>query len=457
MKHYLSLFVLIISLSLTVQASAGVSLVTVSEPKEVRLTIYQPADLCLVHEHRELSLQRGVNRLRLSWHGLLIDPTSLEITPRQNQSSGSVRVIDLSFPPRSRDQVLCIVKNDSGGGTPLEVSYLISGFSWHPVYTAVLSEDESSLRLESMITLVNRSGKTYENVHFSVLTGDTHLVDHPADLARARDPYGRPQEKRQNVVPEALAGSDSMAAKRSLMSLEQAASSPPEIIREGISDFFLFTIEGVQSIRNGWSKSLPMFTTEDAAAVNLYKYDEQKYGSRPVRFITFVNGGPGTSDFSPLPAGGITVYRNAGANGPLCYEGRTTIPYAPVGETVELNLGTVTDVMVEPTLLEAATDGYSFDRKGNVSGWDEIHKWKVEVYNTRSVPIRLQIDRHAPTSDWEVDYDPGNDVFQKIDKRTFRFKKMLGSGERETVEYTITTHHGTSGDQPPKRNTGDVK
>ncbi|MFO8089223.1 MAG: DUF4139 domain-containing protein [Desulfatiglandaceae bacterium] len=449
MKNCIYLFVFILGLSFTVQASAGVSLVTVSEPVEVQLTIYQPADLCLVREHRELSLERGVNRLRISWHGLLVDPTSLEITPWQNKIGDSVSVLDISFPPRSRDQAICLVKSASGGRTPLEISYLTSGISWQPVYTAILAEDESSLRLERMITITNRSGKNYEGANFSVLTGDTHLVDRLADLARGPDPYGRPQEKRLKAPSsKALAGSDSIAVKRSLMSLEEAsAHAPPEITREGVSDFFLFTIEGTQSIQDGWSKSLRMFATDDAAAVNLYKYDEHIYGSRPVRFITFVNGAPEITKPSPLPPGGITVYRSTGLDCHLCYEGRSEIPYVPVGETVELNLGTVTEVLVEPTLLEAATDRYSFDRKGNISGWDEIHRWKVEIYNTRSVPVRVQIDRHASTSDWEIDYKAAVGAFEKVDKNTFRFKEMLGAGERKTIEYTLTTRQGTPAEQ----------
>jgi hypothetical protein len=242
------------------------------------------------------------------------------------------------------------------------------------------------------------------------------------------------------------------------MSLDQAAATaPPEITREGVSDFFLFTIDGVQSIRNGWSKSLRMFATEEAAAVNRYKYDESRYGNRPVRFITFVNAGSGTREASPLPAGDIIVYRNTGPNGRLGYEGRSRIPYVAPGETVELNLGAVSDVIVEPTLLDAASDRYAFDRKGNISGWDEIHAWKIEIYNTRPVPVQVQVDRHAPTSEWDVDYDPGKDAFRKIDKRTFRFKKTLAAGESKTIEYTITSHHGTAGEKAPKFNTGDAQ
>jgi hypothetical protein len=441
MKSCVSLFMFFFVLSSAVQAPAGINLVTVSEPAAVQLTIYQPADLCLVREHRSPTLQRGVNRLRISWHGTLIDPTSLEIEPSENE--GAVSITDLSFPPGTRGQAICLIESKAGGKAPLEVTYLTSGIRWRPVYAATLTEEGSSLRLDGMIAITNRSGKDYERANFRVLTGDINLVDRVADLARGQDPYGRPSmQQRRKTASETRTNDDSMVMKRSLMSLGQAASTgPPEVTKEGISDFFLFTIEGTQSIPEGWTKSLRFFDTEDFQSANLYKYDQRMYGRRPVRFLTFVNGGV------PLPPGGITLYRSTGSGERLCYEGSSKLPYAPAGETVELNLGQVTDVLVEPTLLEEATSRYSFDRKGNISGWDEIHRWKVEISNTRSLPVQVQIDRHASTPEWEIDHDAGENAFKKIDKTTFRFKKTLDAGERKILQYTLTTRQGMPAEQ----------
>ena len=46
----------------------------------------------------------------------------------------------------------------------------------------------------------------------------------------------------------------------------------------------------------------------------------------------------------------MKVYRNVDDSKHLAYEGQSSFKYIPVGEEVELNLGAVADVVVEPTL-----------------------------------------------------------------------------------------------------------
>ena len=68
----------------------------------------------------------------------------------------------------------------------------------------------------------------------------------------------------------------------------------------------------------------------------------------------------------------LKVYRAADEKGQLSYVGQSEFKYIPVNEDVELNLGAVADVVVEPKLMDFKTDNYRFDRKRNISGWDEI-------------------------------------------------------------------------------------
>ncbi len=436
---FLSVFLFV--LSFTVQALAGINLVALSEPLRVNVTIYQPADLCLVREQRELILQPGTTRLGISWHGTLLDPTSLEITPSEKEDRFSV--LDWSFPPRTRGEAVCLIQSDTGGKTMVESSYLMSGFRWQPFYTATLAEDARSLRLEGLIRITNRSGKDFNQAGFRVLAGDINIVDGIQNLARRNFPYGRPSMPQQKALQEAPAA-DSMLMKRSIMSLEKAgAPAAPQVTSEGVSDFFLFTVEGAQSIPDGQSKGLPMLDSAEIKAGYLYKYDQQRYGRLPIRFLTFINEGAGSTGPAPLPPGDIAVYRSIGPGNRLCYEGRSKLPYSPRGKKIELNLGQATGVVVEPTMLEEATAGYSFDRKGNISGWDEAHGWKVDISNTRSVPIRVQIDRHTSTPDWKIDHNAGKKDFEKVDKNTFRFKAELEAGEKKTFRYTLTTRRGS--------------
>ncbi len=79
----------------------------------------------------------------------------------------------------------------------------------------------------------------------------------------------------------------------------------------------------------------------------------------------------------------MKVYRSVDDAKHLSYEGQSAFKYIPVNDDVELNLGTVADVVVEPRLMEYKTENYRFDNKGNVSGWDDVQTFAVEVRNTR--------------------------------------------------------------------------
>ncbi len=94
--------------------------------------------------------------------------------------------------------------------------------------------------------------------------------------------------------------------------------------------------------------------------------------------------------------------------GYLSYVGGTGIKYIPVNEEVELNLGPARLVTVEPKLMDFKTENYVFDTKNNVAGWDEVRTWKIEITNTRTLPIEVEITRGFGTAYWTLQLDePG--------------------------------------------------
>ena len=81
------------------------------------------------------------------------------------------------------------------------------------------------------------------------------------------------------------------------------AGKPKEIIKEGLSEYFLYTIEGTETIPNGWSKRLQSFDVDQVPVVNLYKYEEERYGNSVVRFLSFKNERSTSWARHPSPAG----------------------------------------------------------------------------------------------------------------------------------------------------------
>ena len=91
--------------------------------------------------------------------------------------------------------------------------------------------------------------------------------------------------------------------------------------------------------------------------------------------------------------GNIKIYRQVNEQRNLSYAGGSNIKYIPVNEGVELNLGPARQVKVEPKLMEFHTENYTFDNKNNISGWDEVRTWRIEISNTRTLPAEIEITR----------------------------------------------------------------
>jgi len=426
-------------------ASAKVDLVILPKRDTVQLTIYNSADLTLVRERRALTLKNGLNRLQFSWANTLIDPTSLDMLPVLD--ADKIDILDLTFPPRVRNLGLWHVQSQISGKVPVEITYLTSGLSWRAFYMGTLSRDEKVMRLQGYVRVTNKSGEGYENAQVRMIVGKIHLIDRIVDLARRKYPYGRPGPpgvpKGRIAVPEA----EMAEVKRQVMKAQEVMlARPKEIKKEGLSEYFLYTIEGTETIPHGWSKRLPSFAVDEVPVVNLYKYEEERYGNQVVRFLSFKNDEEHNLGNTPIPGGTLQVYRDVGESAHLSYEGRSRFKYIPVDEDVELSLGSVTNVIVKPTLMDYRTDRYLFHSKGNISGWDETREFEIEVKNTRDVPVKVEITRNFKTPSWDLTKSGDFDTFDKVDLDTVKFTLLLNGHETKKFRYVLTTHHGRRAD-----------
>jgi hypothetical protein len=430
---------------------AKVDLVTLPTRDTVQLTIYNSADMTLVRENRALTLKDGQNKLQFSWANTLIDPTSLDMLPKAN--ADKIDIADLTYPPRVRNLGLWNIESGVSGKVPVEISYLTSGLSWRAFYMGTLTEDEETMRLQGYVRVTNNSGEDYENAQTRLIVGKVHILDQIAELARRQYPYGRPGVIRADVSDmEGLRESERrLKMAKGIMSLAEAAPAdyafkPKEVIKEGLSEYFLYTIEGTETIPTGWSKRLLSFDIDEVPVANLYKYEEERYGNSVVRFLSFKNDKEHELGETPIPGGMLKVYRSIGNQGHLSYTGQSSFKYIPVDEDVELNLGAVADVVVEPKLMDYKTENYEFDRRGNISGWDEIRTFEIEVKNTRDIGVKVEIKRNFNTSYWKLARSGDFGQFEKVDMDTVKFTLELKPRSVKKFEYVLTTYQGTRTD-----------
>ena len=439
---------IILILTIVSVVSAKVDLVTLPSRDKTQLTIYNSADLTLVRDSRALTVKEGKNKLQFSWVNTLIDPTSLEMLPLAD--ADKIDIAELVYPPRVKNLGLWNIESAVSGKVPVEITYLTSGLSWRAFYMGTLTTDEKTMRLQCYVRVTNNSGEDYENAQTRLIVGKVHLLDQIAELARRQHPYGRPGviglEKEELGSLSEIQYPRDWSDLKNRVELKMAGVAPKEIKKEGLSEYFLYTIEGTETIPTGSSKRLPSFDVDEVPVVNLYKYEEQRYGQSVVHFLSFKNDEKHKLGDTPIPGGTLKVYRTVDENQHLSYTGQSAFKYIPVDEEVELNLGPVADVVVEPKLMDYKTDNYEFGRRDDITGWDEIRTFKIEVKNTRDIPVEVEIKRNFNASKWDLKKSGDFDEFEKVDMDTIKFTLKLKPQTKKQFEYTVTTYHGTRAD-----------
>ena len=443
---------------------------------DVQLTIYNAEDLTLVREKRKLTLKRGWNWLQFMWSNTLIDPTSLALEPKTH--ADQIEITQLVYPPRLNELARWTIFSEFDGEAEFELTYFTSGLKWNAFYEATLSPDEQSIQLRSFVRIDNASGEDYENAETRLIVGEINLEDKIANLARQQYPYGDPRP-RETVSFDQFGSSVNESGPQFIdHEAEQKKAEAEwnykqkEILKQALSEYQLYTIEGRETIPFMWGKRLPSFDVQEIGVTNLYKYDEQRWGNSAMRFLSFANTETCKLGENPLPNGYVRVF-GTGRDGspsrpqdpnnplPLSYIGATGIKYIPVGEEVELELGTAQKVMVEPKLIRTRTENYEFYTsdnqpdpneldsifgpppgwyKGDISGWDEITDWKLEITNTRDLPVEIEITRSTDSIDWEINTDT---PYEKYDAHHIRFTVMIEPRSRLQIEYELTVHHGS--------------
>ena len=306
MKIVVTLFVTMLATA----AAAKIDLVTLPERDTVQVTIYNSADLTLVRESRGLTLKDGKNSLQFSWENTLIDPTSLSMIPLA--SADKIDIAELAYPPRVQNVGVWSISSGVSGKVPVEITYLTSGLSWRAFYMGTLTEDEKAMRLQGYVNVTNNSGEDYENAQTRLIVGQVHILDQIAELARRQYPYGRPERPvPRTATAPAVWGIEEQFSYADGLGVEAKGAMMKAIVKEGLSEYFLYTIEGTETIPTGWSKRLQSFDVADVPVVNLYKFEQERYGENVVRFLSFKNDEEHKLGMTPIPGGVLKVYQSA--------------------------------------------------------------------------------------------------------------------------------------------------
>jgi len=469
------------------ESMAAVDLVTIPRREGTQLTIYNSEDITMVREHRLLTVKRGVNRIQFSWANTLIDPTSIDF--RILDQVDKVDLIDTTFPAGRNDALQWNIQSRIAGEIPVEIRYFTSGITWAADYVGIANQEETELNLTGYVRVYNNSGELYDNAQTRLVVGTINLVEKIATLANRPPPgpgeapggfsfRGRPENERK-LMMETFDDAIKEAVDFDAEGDEDGLKRPKEVVKQGLSEYFLFTIEGREDIKDKEPKRLVSMKVAEVPLECIYKLTDRDGGGQFTKYYRFKNlklldpeGNekdlPSMENLglSPLPDGMVRLFSEY-ENKDLAYVGGTATKYVPIADRVEVNVGRDADITIVRRLKDQRiTNVVARQYKRRLDNtyvlyydlvdYDETFVYEEEIVSGKPVDVKTEIERRfdanvvlwaddAPPDDWNSN-EPGAYVDlhkvagrkQRIDQNHVKYFLDLTPGEKRFVTYSVT-------------------
>ena len=140
-----------------------------------------------------------------------------------------------------------------------------------------------------------------------------------------------------------------------------------QVIKQGLSEYFLFTIEGREDIKDKEPKRLVALKVADVPLECIYKLTDRDGGQQFTKFYRFKNvkllddqgkekklSAMENLGLSPLPNGTVRLFSEYKSKD-LAYVGGTETKYVPIGDRVEVNVGPDKDITIHRRLKDQKT------------------------------------------------------------------------------------------------------
>ena len=209
----------------------------------------------------------------------------------------------------------------------INLKYLTKGLSWKSDYTIDLTDD-TTLSLNSWITISNDSGATYHDANITVLAGDVNM----------------PQEQESRRV----------YAKRAMVAMAEDGGN---IQNEAFSGYHIYKIPFRETIKDKEKKQIS-FIQKKAIAYKKYAFNREtfyfsNFGERKLHFsqiIEFKNSEENHLGI-PLPKGTVRVYKEDQGNVSR-FVGAANIANIPKDEEVKLTIGKYFDIVGKEKIVD---------------------------------------------------------------------------------------------------------
>ncbi|MCM2287014.1 MAG: hypothetical protein NDI81_19725 [Desulfobacula sp.] len=140
---------------------ARTSLVSLPDRQDAAIRLQDREGAALVQEKRRLTLKKGINHIDFSWQNVMIDPSSILLTPLSHPDK--IILLSVSYPP-AEAALVWEISSPEDLEEEVMISYLLSNIDGIVAYQALAGTKETVLELQTYLVLRNFSGEPFDPV-----------------------------------------------------------------------------------------------------------------------------------------------------------------------------------------------------------------------------------------------------------------------------------------------------
>lgn len=295
-----------------------------------------------------------------------------------------------------------------------ELGYVSGGLSWQAAYNLVAPEKGDLLDVVGWITIVNQSGKQFDEAAVKLLAGDVNRIQPRAQFAERR-------------------------GREVMMAMADAAP----VTEKAFDEFHLYTLPRPVTLRDRETKQVEFMRVTGVKAPVIYVYDgaagvgpvggmmrDPGYGTQGNTKVwvmrEFRNSEENRLGLA-LPKGRMRFYRQDTADGRLEFTGENELDHTARNELIRLRTGDAFDVVGERIRV-------NFNGSGRQDFAEE--DFEIRVRNRKTEPVQVRVVEHLYRwSNWSI--TQRSHEFTKRDAQTIEFTLPVPPDSERVITYRV--------------------
>jgi hypothetical protein len=311
-------------------------------------------------------------------------------------SREAMQEVRLAKPDASlslKPAIEAVVDGAKKGSGTAELQYLTGGLSWSAEHTLVRT-GETSAQWSAVVRVENTTGRDYRDASVKLIAGEVSRAGAPEPMPASR-----------------------MAMKATAFMAADAGAAPSE---QAFSDFHLYTLPGVVTLRDRESQTLVLLEPKTVAVKPLYVYRGGNASGVQWKLEMVNSAKDGTG--APLPAGRVRCYA-PDADKDMQLTGETTVKHTAVDEKVTLEMGYAFDLAVDRKQVT----------ERRVSDREREYSVEIKLRNRKSVDATINVEEPA---NGETDVIKSSIPVARDEANLLKFTVPVPAGKEVVLTYT---------------------